>query len=74
MTNEELEAQVLKLGPKARARLAGKLLESLETLSGAENAQLWAEEAERRDVDLDENSDAGRPVDAVLSEARSRLK
>ena len=74
MTKEELEAQALKLGPKERARLAGKLLESLETLSGAENAQLWAEEAQRRDADLDENSDAGRPVDAVLSEARSRLK
>jgi putative addiction module component (TIGR02574 family) len=74
MTKEELEAQALKLDPKERARLAGKLLESLESLSGPENAQLWAEEAQRRDADLDENPDAGRPADAVLNDARSRLK
>ena len=53
MSVEEIEAQALKLGPKARARLAGKLLESLEDLSDEENEQLWAEEAERRDAELD---------------------
>lgn len=52
MTIEELEAQALKLDPRARARLAGKLLKSLEELSDEENTQLWAEEAERRDADL----------------------
>ncbi len=39
MTIEELEAQALKLDPKARARLAGKLLKSLEDLSDEESAQ-----------------------------------
>jgi len=33
MSIEDLEAEALKLDPKARARLAGKLLESLEGLS-----------------------------------------
>jgi len=74
MTKEEIEAQALQLDPKERARLAGKLLESLETLSGPENARIWAEEAQRRDAALDDDPDSGRPVDAVLSEARSRLK
>ncbi len=74
MTIEELEAQALKLDPKARARLAGKLLKSLEDLSEEENAQLWAEEAERRDANLDAHPASGRPADEVLRDARSRLK
>ena len=74
MTREELEAQALKLDPKARARLAGKLLKSLEDLSEEENAQFWAEEAERRDADLDVHPGSGRPADEVLRDARSRLK
>ena len=53
MSVEESEAEALRLGRRARARLAGKLLESLEDLSDEENEQLWAEEAERRQADLD---------------------
>lgn len=45
MSLKELEAEALKLDPKARARLAGKLLESLEDLSEEENLRLWVEEA-----------------------------
>lgn len=74
MTIEEIEAQALRLDPKARARLAGKLLESLEDLSKEENAQLWAEEAQRRDTELDSDPGAGRPATDVLRDARSRLK
>lgn len=39
MSIEDLEAEALKLDPKGRARLAGKLLESLEGLSEEENAR-----------------------------------
>ena len=74
MTMEELEAQALKLDPKGRARLAGKLLESLEELSEEENAQLWAEEAKRRDAYLDRHPGSARSADEVLREVRSRLK
>ena len=74
MTKEDLEAQALRLDPKERARLAGKLLESLEALSGPENAQIWAEEALRRDADLDAAADSGRPADEVINDARSQLK
>ena len=49
MSTEELEVEALKLALQERARLAEKLLESLENLSDDENAKLWAEEAERRD-------------------------
>ena len=56
MSLNELEAEALKLDPKARARLAGKLLESLENLSEEENTRLWAEEAQRRDVEMDADS------------------
>ena len=74
MSIEELESEAMKLDPKARARLAGKLLESLDTLSEAENEQLWAEEAERRDRDLDSRQDSGRGADEVLRDARDRLR
>ena len=74
MSIEELEAEALKLTPQGRAKLAGKLLESLEGLSAQENEQLWAEEAVRRDVDLDANPEKARPADDVFREARSRLK
>ena len=50
MSIKEIEAAVLKLVPKDRARLAGKLLESLEDLSEEENESLWAQEAEHRDA------------------------
>jgi hypothetical protein len=40
MSIKDIEAAALKLVPKERARLAGKLLESLENLSEEEN-QPW---------------------------------
>ena len=46
MSTEELEVEALKLAPEERARLAEKLLESLENLSDDDNAKLWADEAE----------------------------
>jgi len=74
MTTREIEAEALKLDPKARARLAARLLESLEGLSPAEIDQAWAAEAARRDEALNQNPDDGRPAREVLEQARSRLK
>jgi hypothetical protein len=48
MSTDELETEALKLTPRERARLAERLLQSLENLSDEENARLWAEEADRR--------------------------
>lgn len=74
MSINELEAEALKLDPKARARLAVKLLTSLEDLSEEENARLWAEEAERRDAEMDANPDSGISAAEVFREARAKLK
>ena len=74
MSLEELEAEALKLDAKGRARLAGKLLESLESLSPDENARLWAEEAQRRDAEMDSNAEASCPADEVFRDARAKLK
>ncbi len=73
MSLEELESEAMKLDPKARARLAERLLESLDTLSDAENERIWAGEADRRDRDLDSDKDGGRRGDEVLRDARDRL-
>lgn len=74
MDPAELEAAALKLAPGERARLAQKLLASLETLSDAENARLWEEEAERRNAELDDDPSTARPGPDVLREARARIR
>ena len=74
MSIEELEAEALKLKPSARARLAERLLESLETLSEEENAKIWAAEAERRDQGWNAGAGRERPLSEVFSDARTRLE
>ena len=74
MSIDELEAEALKLAPAARARLAERLLESLETLSDEENARLWAEEAQRRDAAWDVEGNSGDAAADVFRAARARLK
>ncbi|MFI5404095.1 MAG: addiction module protein [Planctomycetota bacterium] len=74
MGSDELEAEALKLEPAARARLAGKLLESLEGLTEKENARIWAEEAKRRDEEWDADPGAGRPAEEVHRDLRAKLK
>jgi putative addiction module component (TIGR02574 family) len=74
MTESELEAAALKLAPKERARLAERLLASLEALSPEERDELWADEALRRDAELDEHPGKGRDNDSVFADARARLR
>ena len=74
MRIDDIVAEALKLDPQARARLAKRLLESLEALSAEENERLWAEEADRRDADWDSAPDAGRPAADVLRDARAKLR
>ncbi|NOT57091.1 MAG: addiction module protein [Deltaproteobacteria bacterium] len=73
MDIQTLETEVLKLNSNARARLAERLLQSLETLSDAENEQLWAEEAQRRHQELEAGAVVGRSVEEVFRDARARL-
>ena len=73
MSIKEVEAAALKLIPKDRARLAGRLLESLENLSEEENEILWTQEAERRD-DAWNSADGARTAKTVLRSARAKLR
>ena len=74
MAIRDIEAEALRLNPSDRARLAERLLDSLETLSDEQNARLWADEAERRDRAWDANGNAGRSASEVFRDARARLE
>ena len=74
MSVEELESEALRLDPESRARLAERLLVSLDELSEPENLQLWVAEAQRRDDQMDSDPASGRPAEEVLREAWSRIK
>jgi hypothetical protein len=73
MTVEDLEAAALKLDAKARARLAGRLLESLDELSPDENESIWVEEAQRRAAALDAGGLSARAAAEVFRAARARI-
>jgi putative addiction module component (TIGR02574 family) len=74
MNAEQLEAEALKLDPMVRAQLADRLYLSLDPLSEAEWAQLWAAEAERRRAQLEADPTLGVPADEVFRKAHSKLK
>jgi len=74
MKPNELESQALKLTPKKRARLARKLLLSLDTLSESEIEQLWAQEAVRREAEIDSGEVKLIPADKAFRQARQRLQ
>lgn len=73
MSIEQIETEALKLEPKARAELAEKLLKSLEDLSEEQIMRLWAEEAARRDAELDAGTGSMRDAEDVFRDARSRI-
>lgn len=73
MKTADLEAAVLRLAPDARARLARRLLDSLEVLSEEEVEKLWAEEAQRRDREMDEDPSIGHDFSLAIEEAEARF-
>lgn len=74
MSIDEIEATVLRLTPSDRARLAERLLESLDQLSDEENEKLWAQEAIRRDNEWDQDPTSGRDAAEVTRDALANLK
>ncbi|MEO8198771.1 MAG: addiction module protein [Thermoanaerobaculia bacterium] len=62
---------MLELDHRSRARLAERLLESLDALSEGEVAALWLEEAERRAAAWDAGEVGGIPAREALRSARS---
>ena len=53
MDPQMIENEALQLAPEDRAKLAQKLLLSLETLTEEESEQTWLIEADRRARELD---------------------
>ena len=72
--NQEIESRALKLPPKERARLAERLLLSLETEADPDAERLWLEEAERRLEELRSGNVAGIPAQEAFRKVRSTLR
>jgi putative addiction module component (TIGR02574 family) len=70
----DLESKALKLSPKARARLAQRLISSLDQEMDAGAEELWIRDAERRLSELKSGRVAGIPAQKVLRKARSALR
>lgn len=73
MTVQNIERQLMKLDSRTRAKLASRLLLSLDELSDEENEQLWAQESLRRHKELIKSNATSRPANIVFREARARL-
>jgi hypothetical protein len=74
MTVKNIEKKLLELNVKSRAKLANKLLSSLEELSETEIEKLWAEEALRRNEEISKGKVKLRPAEVVFKNAREKLK
>jgi putative addiction module component (TIGR02574 family) len=72
MLVEQLEAEILKLPREIRARLAERLISSLDDES--ENEQAWIEEAERRYRRYVDGETEAVPIDEFLSQLRQDLE
>ena len=70
----DLESKALDLPPEERARLAERLLASLEGVAEPEAEALWLEEARRRLAELESGAVVGIPADEVLRKSRSTLR
>ena len=75
MSYEEIENAALALPPEAREMLAEHLFESLADAEEQERIDaLWAEEAERRDREIEDGTVAAIPGEEVMQRLRSRYK
>lgn len=70
----ELESRVLKLSRGERARLAQRLISSLDQEVDAHVETLWLQEAERRLGELKSGKVAGVPAEKVIRKARATLR
>jgi putative addiction module component (TIGR02574 family) len=70
----DLESKALKLSRKERARLAERLISSLNQKVDADTEELWLQEAERRLAELKSGKLVGIPAEKVIKKARSTLR
>ncbi len=70
----DLESKALKLSRTERARLAQRLISSLDQELDPDAEKLWLREAERRLGELKSGKVAGIPAEKVIRKARSMLR
>ena len=70
----KLQAKALKLPPEERARLAERLISSLDNEADADSEELWIQEAERRLNELDSGAVEAIAAERVIEKARSILR
>jgi putative addiction module component (TIGR02574 family) len=73
MSLQDLEKAALNLSLEERARLAHRLLHSLDELSDEENEKLWLQVAERRVQELRSGKVKGISTEEVLNDVRAKL-
>ena len=73
-TYEEIISAALALPPDARAMLAEHLMESLDAEDQQKIDSLWAQEAERRDKEIDNGTVTPIPGEEVMNRLRARYK
>lgn len=73
---EQIEAEALELDQSDRARLAHRLLLSLEPVveDAAEIEQAWIEEALRRKAEMESGEVEGIPAEEVFRELRAKRR
>ncbi|MFI3119575.1 MAG: addiction module protein [Methylococcaceae bacterium] len=74
MNIQAIEQQVLHLPIEDRARLAEKLLSSLDNLPEQENEKLWFVEAQRRAAEIDNGAAQLVSAEEVESKIQAILK
>ena len=73
MNCEQLEAEIMKLSLDMRAKLAERIILSLDAPSDEENLRLWVTEAERRLKELREGKAKEVPAEEVFRKAREAI-
>ena len=69
-----IENGAIQLTHRERARLALRLIESLDPGKDEEVDELWLAEAERRLKEYDQGTASARDIDDALSEIEKQLK
>ncbi len=72
--DNDLEDQVIHLPHRERARIALKLIESLDPGKDEDVSSLWLDEAEQRLAEFDAGKTDARDADEVFSEVERQLK
>jgi len=73
MTRRVLEKEVLELPPRSRARLAEKIIASLDDYAEPKLAAKWNKEIGRRVAEIQSGTEKGIPAAEVMKLARAAL-